>query len=484
MAEPTRGFEIGDVESWGIQPVPQDKRGLRAFDFAVLWGDLAISLLVMVAGALLVPGLSTKTAMLAIVVGTLIGAVLLAFAGVIGSRTGVPTMVGLRAPLGVRGSFIGSGFNVLQLVGWAAIEIIIMSQAASAVSDHYVGFSGYYLWIAFFGVVGLAMAVGGPVTVVRQWMQKFGIWVVVAASLWLTYRLFHTYDFGEIWRQKSDPEVGFPNFWQGVDIVVALPVSWLPLVGDYSRFARREAPAAVGTYVGYSIANIWFFALGMLYAWALADPDVGPAAGTLVGDLVDSILPLSLGWLAILVILVGESDEAFANIYSTAVSFRNLIPRLTHTVLAIAVGVGAIVVAMLLDQLGWAATYENFLLLIGGIFVPLFGIYLADFFAVRRGEYRVPELYRESGEYWYGGGVNWAGVAVWAIGFIVYILAAQPLWLIEHLDVVSWAPDRISFIADYGGTIPAFVVTFAGYWLAGRLLAREAPPRTTATAEV
>ena len=480
MTNLVQGIELGDVESWGIQPVPQEKRGLRAFDFAVLWGDLAVSLLVMVAGALLVPGLSTKAAMLAIVVGTLIGAVLLSFAGVIGSRTGVPTMVGLRAPLGVRGSFIGSGFNILQLIGWAAIEIIIMAQAASRVSDHYVSFSGYYLWIVFFGAVGLLMAVGGPVTVVRQWMQKFGVWIVVAASLWLTYHLFHAYDIGNIWRAKADPEAGFPNFWQGVDIVVALPVSWLPLVGDYSRFAHREAPAALGTYIGYSIANIWFFALGMLYVQALANA----SADSLVGDLVDSILPLSLGWLAVLVILVGESDEAFANIYSTAVSFRNLIPRLTHTMLAIGVGVGAILVAMLLNQLGWASTYENFLLLIGGIFVPLFGIYLADFFVARKGVYRVPELYRESGEYWYGAGVNWGAVAVWAVGFVVYILAAQPLWLLAHADVVSWAPRAASFVDNYGGTIPAFVVSFAGYWLASRLWLPRAGEATPTAAKV
>ena len=190
------------------------------------------------------------------------------------------------------------------------------------------------------------MAVGGPVTVVRQYMQKFGIWIVVAASLWLTFRLFHL-RFRRALAGEGRPGSAFPNFWQGVDIVVALPVSWLPLVGDYSRFARREAPAAAGTYIGYAVANIWFFALGMLYVQALAEPTAGLSAGTLVGDLVTSLLPLALGWLALLVLLVGESDEAFANIYSTAVSFRNLAPRLTHTMLAIGVGIAAVLVAML-----------------------------------------------------------------------------------------------------------------------------------------
>lgn len=460
-----QGSVIPDVESWGIQPVPAERRRLRAFDFTILWGDLAVSLLVMVAGALLVDqaviGLGTKDAMLAIVVGTLLGAVILSLAGIVGATTGVPTMVGLRACLGIRGSYLGSSVNVLQLVGWAAIEIIVMAQAAKALSDHYLGFSAYYLWIVLFGVVGLAMAVGGPVAVVRQFMQKFGLWVVLAAAAWLTYRLFDVYDMGEIWRTKGAQG----SFWLGVDLVVSLPVSWLPLVGDYSRFARGPVAGAVGTYIGYAIANIWFFALGMFYVLALQGEG---GAGTLVGDLVTTLLPLTFGWFALIVLLVGETDEAFANIYSTAVSFRNLVPRLTHTSLAIGVGIAAILVAMLLDQLGWAASYENFLLLIGGVFVPLFGVFIADYFVVRGRRYEVSELYRESGTYWYGSGVNLVGVVVWGLGFVLYALAAQPMWLVEHADFVSWAPKSIHFINDVGGTIPAFVFSFVAYWIVAK----------------
>lgn len=437
-------------EDWGIQPVPEDRRQLRPFDLGVLWGDLAVSLLVMVAGTLLVPGLGTREALAAIVVGTLLGTVLLSLAGVVGSETGVPTMVSLRAALGIRGSYGASTLNILQLVGWAALEIIIMAQAARALTEHYIDFSGYYVWLVFFGLVSMAMAVGGPIVVVRQWMQKFGVWVVVGAAAWLTFYLFHAYDVGEIWRRQG--EGGFPNFWQGVDLVAALPVSWLPLVGDYSRFSRQAASGAIGTYIGYAIANIWFFVLGMLYVQALqTDP------GGFVDALVKMMLPLTAGWLALIVLLVGETDEAFANIYSTAVSIQNLIPRMTHAVLAIAVGVVAIIVAVSLDLIG----YETFLLLIGGVFVPVFGILIADFFAVRRRRYEVSELYRQSGSYWYGSGVNPIGAVVWAIGFLVYAHAAQPPWLLEHADFISWVPDWVTHI---GGTIPAFVFSFAAYW--------------------
>jgi nucleobase:cation symporter-1, NCS1 family len=451
--------EVVDIEGWGIQPVPEGQRRLRAFDFAILWGDLAVSLLVIVAGSLLVPALSTRDAIAVIVIGTLAGAVLLALAGVVGSEAGVPTMVSLRPALGIRGSYVPSVLNILQLVGWAGLEIIVMAKLARGLSDHFLGFSGYYFWVMAFGVFGTLLAVGGPVTVVRQWMQKFGIWIVLVASLWLTVRLFDAYDFSEIWHRAG--EGGFPTFWQGIDLVIALPVSWLPLVCDYSRFARKPSGAAAGTYIGYAIANIWFFALGALYVQALnTDPD-----GLINGQaFVSMLVPLSLGWIALIALLAGEADEVFANVYSTAVSLRNLAPKIPHAALAVLVGAVSIVVAISLDLIA----YENFLLLIGGVFVPLFGIFLADYFAVRPRHFEVAGLYAEGGEYWYCGGFNLIGLAIWGLGFVLYALCAQPPWLIEHLDFVSWAPRNVSFIDDVGGTVPAFVFCFAAYWALAR----------------
>jgi putative hydroxymethylpyrimidine transporter CytX len=461
-------------EDWGVRPVPVERRRLRSFDLAVLWGDLAVSLLVMVAGALLVPALGARDALLAIVVGNVLGAALLALAGMVGSATGVPTMVALRPALGIRGSYLASGLNVLQLIGWAGLEVIVMAQAARALSDHYTGFSGYYFWLAFFAVVGTVMAVGGPIVVVRQWLQKFGVWVVIAASVWLTFHLFDAYDVGQIWRRSG--EGGFPNFWQGVDLVIALPVSWLPLVCDYNRFARRALSGGIGTYVGYVIANIWFFTLGMLYVQALAtDP------GGFVDALVSMLLPLAAGWLALIVLLVGETDEAFANIYSTAVSVQNLLPKVKHAFLAVAAGLVAMLAAVSLDLMG----YENFLLLIGGAFVPVFGIFLADYFLVRRRAYEIEELYRESGSYWYRLGLNPLGLGVWLAGFLLYCFAAQPPWLVEHADFMTWAPSWVSHI---GGTIPALLFSSAAYWAGAQAwlgggLAQRAPTAASAGAE-
>jgi NCS1 family nucleobase:cation symporter-1 len=443
-----------------IQPIPPAQRTLSGIEIGVLWGDLGVGLLVLVAGSLLVPALGLKEALLATVLGSVIGSALLAIAGRVGSDTGVPTMVALRAALGIRGSYAASVLNIAQLVGWAGLEIIIMAQASGAISDHFFGYEGYYVWLFAFAALGTLFAMGGPVVVVRQFLQRFGVWIVVAASLWLTYRLFSEYSLQDLW--SDDGTGGFPNFWQGVDIAVSLPVSWLPLVADYSRYARKTGDTAVATFVSYTGANVWFFALGAGYVLVLSSEQNPVNAGNLVGALVDSLLPLALGWVFLLVILADETDNAFANIYSSAVSLQNLV-RVPERLLAAGVGLAALVLAVSVDLLG----YEDFLLLIGGVFVALFGVMIADYFVARGQHYETDELYITNGRYWFWGGVNPAGMLAWLAGFVVYTAAAQPPALVEHFSWIADVPARTTTV---GGTIPSFVVSFALYLALERVL--------------
>jgi len=450
-----------------IAPVPPGQRRLGGFDIAVLWGDLGVGLLVLVAGSLLVPGLGLTAAIVATAVGSIIGAALLAATGKIGTDTGVPTMVALRPSLGIRGSYLASVMNIAQLVGWAGLEVIIMAQASRALSDEFLGFDGYYFWLALFAIASTVLAVGGPIVVVRDFLQKFGVWIVLAATVWLTYRLFSVYDLHELFDDKGTG--GFPTFWQGVDIAVSLPVSWLPLIADYTRYARRGSVAAWSTFLSYTVANVWFFFLGFAYVLVLAsDP------GSLVGSLVDSLVPLALGWLFLFVILVDETDNTFADIYSAAVSIQNMV-ALPRRLLAVLVGAAAFVLAVSVDLLG----YENFLLLIGGVFVSLFGVLLADYLVVNRGRYDAAALYAEGGSYWYWKGVNVAGMLAWLGGFVVYTACAQPPALVDHFAWIANVPDDLT---KFGGTIPSFVASLGAYLALRAVLARstEAPGQAVA----
>lgn len=453
--------------AWGIEPVPQRLRVLGALDQGALWGSLGVSLLLIVAGSLLVVlyQFSLSQALVAILIGALIGNVLLGLAAVIGAENGVPSMVALRAPLGIRGSYLPTALNVLQNIGWGTFEITIMALAADQISQALWGFSFPALWVVVFALISIGFALGGPLVVVRQWIEKFAIWLVLATTIYLTWYLLTRAPLGELWTKG-----GTTNFWLGVDLVVAMPVSWFPLVADYSRFGRSGASAFWGTTVGYFISNAWFYALGVLFVLALGAQDVLAAFPT-----------LTAGWLLLLILLVDETDEGFANIYSTSVSLQNYLPKAPQRVLVLIVGAVCAALAVLIIARGIPLlAYESFLLLIGSFFVPLLGVVLADYFLVQRRRYDVDALYRGGGPYWYEGGFHARAIVIWALGVLLYwLLTDLPQTTVANVGLtlpkLSTQLPVVSALAPYGGTIPSFLVTFVLYWLVVRRWAAPAP---------
>jgi len=430
-----------DMGQWGIDPVPSSARRLSFWDFTVLWGDLGIGLLVLLAGSFLVPALSLGQALAAIALGSVIGVALLASAGIIGSQTGAPTMVCLRPALGLRGSYAPTALNVVQLLGWTVFELVIMGHAANVVSRRLLGFDAYWLWCAIFGAVVLGFGVWGPLGVVHQWLAKFAVWVMLATSVGLTWLLLTRYDLAAL---LARPGTGGLSFWAAVDIAIAMPVSWLPLVCDYNRFARRADEAFWGTGLGYLVANVWFYALGALVLLA-AQVTQEPRG------FVEAIA-LIAGPLALLILLVDETDEAWADLYSCAVSIQNVFPRAPLRALVLGLGVACVAVALVLD----VTRYETFLFLIGSVFVPLFGVLAADYFALR-GRYTAADLLAVEA------GVRWRGMVAWALGIATY------LWLAGRFEFVG-----LRGVPSVGASLPSLLVAGAAHLALARWLTRSA----------
>jgi putative hydroxymethylpyrimidine transporter CytX len=443
-----------EAPAWDVRPVAPEMRRLSGVDLAILWADLGIGLLVLVTGALLVPALSFPRALLAILVGSMIGCVPLALVGLAGSREAVPGMVLLRPVLGVRGSYLPTVFNIGQLVGWTAFELWAMALVASRITGPLFGTSSFYLWLAVVAVVCLLLSLGGPVLVVRRWMKRFGAWVLAAVGAWITIRVLGGMDLSALWSRAG--QGGLP-FWSAVDLVVVMPVSWIPLVADYNRFARSPRGAATGTYFGYLTANVWFYALGALLVLGTAVP--GPS----VTGIADGIVAVAGGTLVLVALLVGETDEAFADIYSAAVSAQNLAPRLPQrgaVILVSALGVAG--AAWLFGQPDEGIqSYEFFLFLIGSIFVPLFGVFLADYFVVHRGwSMRTQALFdRQIREH--APRVNPRALLSWLLGFAMYH------WVVPT-GPAGWQGAVESFFETlglpfplFGGAAPASILAFA-----------------------
>jgi nucleobase:cation symporter-1, NCS1 family len=393
-----------EAPSWGIRPVPPEHRRLGGLDFAVLWGDLSIGLLVILTGALLVPALGLPQAMLAIAVGSVVGCIPLALVGSAGAREGVPTMVLFRPVLGRRGSYLPTVLNIVQLVGWTGFELWAMSLVANRVLR-----IGYYPWLAVVAVVCTALALGGPIVVIRRWLERFGAWVIGAVGLWITFRVLQTADLSAIWQAKG--QGGFPNhFLLAVDLVIVMPVSWLPLVADYNRFARRGVTGNLGTFAGYAVGNAWFYALGALLVLSAGLPQFATP-----GDLGSAISAVAGGWVVLLALLVGETDEAFADVYSAAVSSQNLLERIRQRPAVLGVAAAGVALAAWLGHRPDLAVgnYEQFLFLLGSVFVPLFGVFVADYFVLGN---RPADLFDGARR----AGWRLRALVPWVVGFLLY----------------------------------------------------------------
>ncbi|SFE93654.1 purine-cytosine permease family protein [Blastococcus tunisiensis] len=359
---------VGATTSSGDAPLtlsPAPPRTLGRWDTAGLWGSLGISLLLPVAATYVVLfDRSLSVTIGAIVVGAVIGSVLLGLGAAAGAREGVPAMVLMRGLLGRRTSFLPTAFNLVQCVGWAAFEVWIIAEAASRALD-----APRWPFVLGAGAMATLMALR-PLGAVRV-LARYAVWAALAAIVYLYIQVL------------SEPlpavtEGGAGSFWTAADIVIALPVSWFPLAADYTRHVRRGRDAFVGATAGYGAATIALFTLGAL---AL----VAYGRGGL--DVVDALLAVPLGLLAVLVLLVVEVDEAFANIYSTAVSAQNVVARLDRRVLAVLVGVLATGLALMADLVA----YEPFLFLIGAVFVPLLGVFVVAYWLLPRGRWDVSD---------------------------------------------------------------------------------------------
>jgi putative hydroxymethylpyrimidine transporter CytX len=421
--------------SWGIEPVPERLRVLGGLDTGLLWGNLGVSLLVIVAGAALVPALSLPDALLAIVIGCVIGNLALATAGAIGADARVPGMVLMRAPLGRQGSYLPTVVNVLQGIGWSVFELLIIATAAAALSDDLFGFRAQWLWTLAFGAFALALALLGPIGFVRRFVRKVAIWAVPLGLVYLTWWALDGADLSGLWDQPGE---GGLSVWQGADIVVAITVSFVPYAADYTRFSRTRRGAFLGTGIGYLIPDAWLLALGVVLVLSrdLSDPAALPAAVVAGG---------AAAMLALLALLVTETDEAFANVYSAAVSLQNVVPRAPQPLLIVLVTATAVAGALVIDFV----TYQSFLLLLGSVFVPLFAVLLADWLAAGR-HYSEHDVF---------GAPAWRPglIAAWIAGFVLYqwLFPTGPGWwvdIVENLNPPAWG---------IGATVPSFLVSFA-----------------------
>lgn len=412
-------------------------RTLGLWPQLAMWGSFGITLFGPLTGALVALSEGTVVGgLLACLVGTVIGALLLGGSAAIGARTGTPAMVGLRGLLGFRASLAPTVLNIAQNVGWAMMEIIVISSAAAGV----LGDGWRWPFVQLAGALTTLMAVH-PLRSVR-FLRLVMLWLVLAGSVVLFVTVLMR-------PEHALDQSGVLGFWPAVDLAAAQVVSFAPLAADYSRHSTGERPAFAGASVGYGVAIFAYYALGVLA--------VGHLAGDLSGtNLIAALMALPAGAIAIGLLLVDELDDAFADVYSCTVSVHNLAPRVDRRIISVVVGI----VATLLAGFVGFDQYESFLFLIGSAFVPLFAVAVADFYLVRRGAWDTSA----------GARFRWAPVAAWALGFVAYQLiypGTVPGWS----DAWASVDAALGFVPPswLGATLGSMVVSAVAAVVLGRL---------------
>lgn len=418
----------------GIQPITKEERNLRGWDFFLLWAGAAVSLAEIWAGSLIVP-LGLGLGLWAILLGHLIGNTPFALGGLIGSQWGIPTMVSVRPSFGIRGSYFAAALNVIQLIGWTAVMLIICGGAADAISKSY-GFSNPTLWIILSGAITTLWAMMGH----RFWkyLQRISVFVLLILCVAMTYIVFREYGWGGLSQipQKKD----FP-FMVGMDLVIAMPISWLPLVADYSRFATDSKSSFWGTWIGYFIVSSWMYLLGLAASLATQSSDPSGVVMNLL---------LKFGWAipALIIVLFSTFTTTFLDVYSTAISGLNIFPNMGERKGIFIGGILGTATAVVFPAL---LHYEHFLLFIGAMFCPLFGIVLADYFLVRRRFIEVKDLYTQEGRYWFWKGINPLAILAWVAGFSIY-LGFSPMLMEKVLGIKTALPWAL------GSSLPSMIL--------------------------
>lgn len=423
-----------------LTPVAAARRVFGLRDHAALWFSLGVGLLVMQVGAYLMPALGTREALAAIVAGSIIGAGLLGWVAKIGCDSGLASAGLMHAVYGRVFARLPIGLNLLQLLGWGSFELVVMRDASVAIGQQTAGLGDAAHWpllaTLLWGGLLMLLIRASMLQLVRRLVARVALPLVLLSLLWLSWQflsLAQAQGLAALWTRPGEGGMGL---LPALDLVLAMPISWLPLVADYARHGRSGGAALRGTWLGYALANIWCYALGVLVVLTLPSQ-----------DLVQALLLAQGGLIALSLILIDELDNAYGDAYSGAVCAHSLRPgwSVRSWGLLVTALCTALALALPMHRL------EPFLLLLSSVFVPLFGVILGRL--AWAGD--IPALLTAARP------VHWAPVGIWLAGVAVYHLAPQ------------WLPGA-------GSALPALAFSFA-LALLTRLRTRSASKKLCCT---
>jgi len=356
----------------------KDKK-VSLFGSGMIWFGAAVSIAEILAGTLVAP-LGFEKGVTAIILGHIIGCVLLFLAAFIGAKTEKSAMETVKGSFGQKGSILFSVLNITQLVGWTAVMIIAGAKATSVIFDAPFNIPGTIFWSLIIGAFILLWLLVGI-------KNSSKLNMVAMSALFLSTIVLSAVVF----KGSAQGAIGGLSFGSAVELSVAMPLSWLPLISDYVKIAKEpKKSAAVSTGV-YFLTSCWMYIIGL-----------GAALFTGQSDIAQIMLQAGLGLIGVIIIIFATVTTTYLDAYSAGVSFTSISKKVQDKWIAIIVCIVGVFLAIVtpIEQ------YQNFLYLIGSVFAPMTAILITDFFILKK-DYSNQM-------------VNMTNLILWAIGFIIY----------------------------------------------------------------
>ena len=366
------------------------------FENSLIWFGAAVSIAEILTGTYFA-SLGFLKGLLAIVLGHLVGCILLFLAGMIGAKTQKSAMDTVKISFGTKGGIFFAILNILQLFGWTGIMIYDGASATQGILP-----IGHFIWCVVIGGLILVWILIG----VKN-LGKLNV-IAISALFLMTIILSFIIFKGGIVFNKGDNSM---SFGAAMELSIAMPLSWLPLISDYTKEAKEPVKATAASSIVYGFVSIWMYIIGM-----------SAALFTMESDIAKILLKAGLGIMGLFIVVLSTVTTTFLDVYSAGVSTESIFSKIKSKWVAVAVTVigtlGAIVLPM--DDI------TGFLYLIGSVFAPMIAIQIADFFILKISNDK--KLF------------SIKNIIFWVTGFIIYRILMK-------------------FDIPIGSTIPSMLIT-------------------------
>ena len=361
----------------------------------LIWFGAGVSIAEILTGTYF-SSLGFQKGLAAILIGHVIGCVMLFLAGVIGGKSRLSAMETVKSSFGNKGGQFFAILNVLQLVGWTAIMIYDGALAVDGIVS-----TGRWLWCLIIGALIVVWILIGITN-----LGKINTAAMVLLFI-LTLVLYKVIFFdGNVIQSTADDSL---SFGAAVELAVAMPLSWLPLISDYTREAEKPVKATAVSAIVYGTVSCWMYVIGM-----------GAALFTGESDIAQILLKAGLSIAGLLIIVFSTVTTTFLDAYSAGISSESIFSKIKGKYAAIVVTIIGTVGAILFPM----DDITDFLYLIGSVFAPMIAIQIADFFLLHRDRRK--------------NAFDWRNLIIWVIGFVLYRLLMR-----VDLPVGNTLPDMV-----------------------------------------